>query len=396
MIREEEVLVCSVHSGLPDYDKDTVQSYMEAVNPMLLSAKRYGIDAQLFWSGVPIKSYLDIRINFLKQKLEEADKKYKYAICVDSNDVLFLNSLRNILDDYEFLTDGILMCANTECFFEHKMDIFPKAENGYSFLESGAYIGPIDQIVSLLEMVLKRFEISEFSHDDKFAQEKVIAEIMLSGEADIKIDSECNIFQQNTYMSMVDLDVDHESYPLRNVITGNFPSIIHGGNQRSFAFKMIEKKIHGKPYKSMSTLSSFAEILNVNMINNRRAYFEWFIRREKESFRLTKCRMSFMAKKGIALFDFIDLEGKFPVSLIFKEDGECIIVLSNYGENVKSVKIPFDDIDINGFYFDFFHTNKEGNLSNVGIKIFNNSKLILENETDFNGEITKLWRGPVL
>lgn len=185
------------------------------------SAKRYGMDLTVLGLGEAWLGF-GMKILLTKAYLQKLTG-YTHFIFVDAYDTLFLKHIANV-------PDYILFSAEKNCW--PRADLashYPDAESAWKFLNSGCYSAPIDK---WLELVNNNIILN--NHDDQ----GYFTELFLNQKArnaDIRLDTSCNLFQSYAYAAPGDFTINEE---LTNNITGTQPAIIH------FNGKCHEQKIY--------------------------------------------------------------------------------------------------------------------------------------------------------
>jgi len=188
------------------------------------------------WKGYFTKNDLYI------SNLTKLKDRYKYALCVDARDILFMRGLDSILKNYnEYFLDKLVfngedtnetgasydkvMGSSRNNFINHRMDLPYTSTNKYKYLNSGAFIGPIDLIIETLTEAYKYKEKHGGSVD-----QGPIEEVYLSNTENICVDEKCKIFQvlSENNSGGVNFDVIYKKGKPYNRLTNSAPSVIHG------------------------------------------------------------------------------------------------------------------------------------------------------------------------
>lgn len=159
---------------------------------------------------------------------------YTHFIFVDAYDTLFLKPIT----DYE---GGIVFSTEKNCWPDvDKAKEYPESYSPFRYLNSGAYIAPIDEYLALTD----QFPV-DYADDDQ----RYFTNIYLkSGE--IKLDTNCRLFQSYAFTDQTDLTV------LTDTVINNHsctePAVIH------FNGKCFDPKIYSMlEFKTMAEVQKF-------------------------------------------------------------------------------------------------------------------------------------------
>lgn len=151
------------------------------------------------------------------------------VLFVDGYDVIILDSGEEIVRRFFDMKTPALISAVGNLFppilSKHK-DLYPKAPTSFRFLNSGVYIGPVEEIKKMIHGSL---EFSSVTSDD---QGLMSLEFLKNLERR-RLDYCSEIFL--TLISLPKTTVDFENGRIRFVPTGSLPCIAHGnGGDRSY------------------------------------------------------------------------------------------------------------------------------------------------------------------
>lgn len=154
------------------------------------------------------------KLKLLKEYLSRLDP-YDIVLFTDSYDVFFGDNMEVVFDKYLGFNTRVLFSAERVCWPNpYLADKFPEVNTPYKYLNSGTFIGEVQEIQEML------VNFDEEIHDD---DQEYMQEQFLSGEFNCKLDVESYLFQCNE-PEITTL----ENNQLYNPITNCCPSIYHG------------------------------------------------------------------------------------------------------------------------------------------------------------------------
>lgn len=201
----------------------TVATDLEKAKKLIDSSKHNRMKVKVLgakeeWKGGDIKNTPGggMKINLLKKELYK-HKDNDVILFVDGYDVFLNDTLDNIVQTYLSFHSRVVFAAEKTCWPNQNLkDSFPATEHDNNYLNSGCYIGVVSELRKILEE-----ELQDSEDDQLYFQKKY-----LSGEFDIKLDTNTRLFQ------CVSSDEDNisinEDLKIYNAQTGNFPKILHG------------------------------------------------------------------------------------------------------------------------------------------------------------------------
>ena len=201
----------------------TVATDLEKAKQLTSSAKHNRIKVKVLgakeeWKGGDVKNNPGggMKINLLKKELYK-HKDDDVILFVDGYDVLFNDTLDNIIQTYLSFHSRVIFAAEKNCWPDKTMkDSFVGTEHGNNYLNSGCYIG----VVSELKKILAE-EIQDSDDDQLYFQKQY-----LSCQFDMTLDAHTKLFQ------CVAQDEDNikitDDLKIQNTETGNCPKILHG------------------------------------------------------------------------------------------------------------------------------------------------------------------------
>ena len=153
-----------------------------------------------------------IKLNLMREELKDYDDDDLMIFC-DGYDTFLTMDVEAIQERFLSFNSDIVFSAEKICWPDEKLsDLYPKVETAYRYLNSGTYVGRIGAIKRLLQTPL-----ADSDDDQRYMTKK-----FLSGNFDIKLDTECYIFQTNTDSCI------YQNGQLYNPETYCYPSVYHG------------------------------------------------------------------------------------------------------------------------------------------------------------------------
>jgi hypothetical protein len=153
-----------------------------------------------------------MKINLLKKYIKNLPT-YDVILFTDAYDVFYNSSIDTIVNRYLNFNSRIVFSGERFCWPDISLnDKFPYLGERYRFLNSGAFIGQIEELQKLLND-----DINDSDDDQLYYQQR-----FLSGNYDIKLDYKSTIFQSD------DARVSIENGKLYNPVTDTNPCIYHG------------------------------------------------------------------------------------------------------------------------------------------------------------------------
>ena len=150
------------------------------------------------------------KINILRSYLDKlAD--HDVVLFMDGYDTFTVSNLEEITRRYLEFKCKVLFAAEQFLWPDESLE-FPECDTPYRYLNSGLYIGRVDELKRIFSD-----PVEDYEDDQLYFQKKY-----LSGEYDIKLDHECYVFQCTDY------DVRVQDKRLYNPSTMCFPCAYHG------------------------------------------------------------------------------------------------------------------------------------------------------------------------
>lgn len=157
------------------------------------------------------------KINMLKEYIKDLPY-YDVVLFVDGYDVFSTENIEEIVRRYlEFKCKVVFACEET-CWPDQSIaEYFPKSETPYRYLNSGLFIGRVDEIRNILSNHINDWDDDQLYYHKEF----------LSGKHDIKLDYESHIFQ------CYDENVHKREDSLYNPRTNAFSCLYHGNGDKN-------------------------------------------------------------------------------------------------------------------------------------------------------------------
>ncbi|KAK9887384.1 hypothetical protein WA026_022322 [Henosepilachna vigintioctopunctata] len=224
-INKDDILVFTVATE----ETDGYQRYQ-------LSAKEFGIKPIVLGFGQEWKGGDILRqpaggwkVNLLKKALEEYKGQEKVILFTDSYDVLFLNNLDAIVNTFKTMDSKVVFGAEAYAWPKPELaEKYPVVTEGKRFLNSGLYIGYLEQVLELLNR-----DHIEDTEDDQLFFTKAYLDEEFRTKIGMQLDHKSEIFMNlNGAENEIEIakleSKETERYRLKNVITHTEPMIIHG------------------------------------------------------------------------------------------------------------------------------------------------------------------------
>lgn len=154
------------------------------------------------------------KINLIRDHLNNLPDK-DVVLFVDGYDVFFNSNLEEIVGRYVGFNTKILFSSEKTCWPDESIaNMFPICDTEYRYLNSGTFIGEVEELKRLLAD-----SIEDNQDDQLFIQKR-----FLTGDYDIKLDYEQYIFATHD----TDVAYDLKNELLYNPNTKSFSCIYHG------------------------------------------------------------------------------------------------------------------------------------------------------------------------
>ncbi|KAJ8912131.1 hypothetical protein NQ315_013220 [Exocentrus adspersus] len=187
------------------------------------------------------------KINLLKEALApyKTDTKNIFLF-TDGYDVIFVNSLNEILNRFSRLNAKVLFGAESYCWPDPELaSKYPEVTDGKRFLNSGMFMGYFPEILKLLER-----ETVEDTDDDQLFFTKAYLNEEFRNSIQLKLDHKSEIFQ-NINGAATELEIytteskegGPEVYTIKNVVTHTEPLILHGNGPSKLTMNYLSNYV---------------------------------------------------------------------------------------------------------------------------------------------------------
>lgn len=220
-IPEEKLLVVTVAT------KET-----DGFRRFLRSAKHFNYTVKVLGQGQKWKGgdYMTApgggqKVRFLKAALEEMKNEDKIILFIDSYDVVFTSSPKEMLKKFQQAGHKVVFSSESLIWPDrHLEDKHPHVREGNRFLGSGGFIGYFPNIREI---------VAEWTGEDNDSDQLFFTKIYINPakrkSINITLDSKCRLFQNlHGALDEVVLKFEDERVRARNVLYDTLPVIIHG------------------------------------------------------------------------------------------------------------------------------------------------------------------------
>ncbi|CAH8641938.1 unnamed protein product [Heterobilharzia americana] len=192
------------------------------------------------WSGgnVATSTGGGQKINLLKEELSDlAYRDDQLILFVDSYDVVFMQNVDKLLEEYRKFGSKVVFSAEEFCWPKADLkSLYPETKPGEKrYLNSGGFIGP----VSNLKKIINHAPIKD-DDDDQLYYTNIFLDSTLRELYDIQLDKTSRIFQNlNGAFSDVELRFTDETGYLFNKISTTTPVVVHGNGPIKVEFNSL-------------------------------------------------------------------------------------------------------------------------------------------------------------
>lgn len=192
------------------------------------SCERFGIDLRPYGLG---KTYTNWPIIKIVQMLEHfhllKSEGYTHVLYTDGRDSFFLTDLNEARMKYvNYGAPGCLMATETGCYPRVWLaDRFPDPGHHYRWLGSGQFIGSLDYLISIWQM-LKDDYLDKPGEDQN--EQGWMVQCFVDGKfgPEFMLDTYCQVFQSAGNGDIAD-ELRVENGRIYNAITDSYPCAIH-------------------------------------------------------------------------------------------------------------------------------------------------------------------------
>jgi len=173
-----------------------------------------------------------MKLNLMREYLNTLPD-HDVVLFVDAYDVFFADDLKTITQRYLGFKTNVLFSAERYCWPDESLaPEFPESETPYRYLNSGTYIGRVDELKKIFAA-----EIDARGDDQYYCHKQ-----FLSGKFDMKMDYEGYIFQTHEPL------VSRNGTQLYNPVTGTYGCIYHGngGEEAKRKFDALYRMFYPK------------------------------------------------------------------------------------------------------------------------------------------------------
>lgn len=240
--------IVTISNRIPTQDYYTYQYLQKSAgnNEILILGQDPGEYTGL--SDKPRILYHAIKNGLIKEDL---------IVFVDAWDVVFADTLENIIEKYKSFNSPIVIGAEKNCFpgnFKKEYDKLPHTSS-YKYLNSGVIIGETEAILTVLEAMdapnLPRdYHNSQTGTNFHFNDQAMYMDIFLRQPVKIKLDYNCFVAQNMQDVNEHELILSYKSTVIPNCVinieTQSKPSIIHwnGGSKTGWSRELILKHLN--------------------------------------------------------------------------------------------------------------------------------------------------------
>jgi hypothetical protein len=194
-----------------------------------------------------------MKVRLLQESIANLDED-SLILFVDAYDVFFTDGLDEIINRYLEMEVDILFAAEAFCWPDESLaGQFPQVDAGYRFLNSGLFIGRCGALRRLLDSA----SVADDDDDQLFYQTA-----FLSGEHDVRLDTEAYIFQCH------DVSVTKRGKQIFNPTTRCFSCVYHGngGDEAKRKFQQMYGAFFASPFAPTLLIESTVEQVGVDML----------------------------------------------------------------------------------------------------------------------------------
>lgn len=237
----------------------TVGTDPDKCDALFASAAAFGVEIKNLGEGeVWTGGNMDgpgggMKVRLLRETIANLDED-SLVLFVDAYDVFFADRLDEIVDRYLEMKVDILFAAEDFCWPKASLaDRFPEVDFGYRFLNSGLFIGKC----GVLRRLINAASVADDDDDQLFYQTA-----FLSGEYDIRLDTEAYIFQCH------DESVTKQGTQLFNPTTRCFSCVYHGngGDQAKEKFQRLYRAFFDSPFILAPETTVRTEQVGIDML----------------------------------------------------------------------------------------------------------------------------------
>jgi GR25 family glycosyltransferase involved in LPS biosynthesis len=211
-----------------DVDNDGYKRFLDSIRVYNLPLVTLGLGTK--WEGGDMNrgSGGGYKINLLRDHLLNANYPPTTIILfTDSYDVILNAPAKIILEKFFSSFCSIIFSTEKNCYPDPSLALrYPQIDYPYKFLNSGGFMGTIKRILELIG----KDSINNTDDDQLYLTNKYLNR-QHDMIYDVKLDCRCNIFQ-TLQDADNDVVIDKSRSRLQNIISGEYPIIIHGNGPK--------------------------------------------------------------------------------------------------------------------------------------------------------------------
>ncbi|CAH8661573.1 unnamed protein product [Schistosoma margrebowiei] len=178
------------------------------------------------------------KVNLLKEELTNgAYEPDQLILFVDSYDVVFMQNVDKLLEEYEKFKSKVIFSAEEYCWPQPSLQsLYPEVNSGEKrYLNSGGFIGPVDNLIKIINHAPIKDD-----DDDQLYYANIFLDSTLRTLYDIELDKTSRIFQNlNGAFNDVELHFNDETGYLFNKMFSTTPIIAHGNGPIKVEFNSL-------------------------------------------------------------------------------------------------------------------------------------------------------------
>uniref|UniRef100_A0A8C9STB1 procollagen-lysine 5-dioxygenase n=1 Tax=Scleropages formosus TaxID=113540 RepID=A0A8C9STB1_SCLFO len=229
--------IFSLHSSHPSLENllvltvateqtDGFERFMRTAKEFNYTVKVLGLGKE--WKGGDVARTVGggQKVRWLKKELQKyKDRPELVILFVDSYDVIFASSPRELLWKFSRMGHRVVFSAEAFCWPNQKLSSkYPAVKNGKRFLNSGGFIGYAPDIIGIIQQWKQKD-----NDDDQLFYTNIYLDKVQRNKFNMTLDHHSHIFQNlNGAIEEVVLKFERGRVRVRNVAYDTLPIIIHG------------------------------------------------------------------------------------------------------------------------------------------------------------------------
>lgn len=198
---------------------------------LVRSCQKQGFVPTFIGLGTPYLGYL-YRYKLLEANLRSlGDSAPRLIMFLDGYDTLVTAPISELVAKFKAIGGPWVFSAQPVGWFDRAyLDLYPRQEEAYKYLNSGAWIGETRH-------VLEQFERLDFSrYGNALSEEAIFTRAFVDGNLECTLDYKAELFHT---MCGTDERLDLSSLPIRDRVTGSAPCVIHGNSGGQYAERLL-------------------------------------------------------------------------------------------------------------------------------------------------------------